>query len=41
VALDDKAQIDSLVINLTREFGDHVGEEAIRREVTGVYGRFS
>jgi hypothetical protein len=41
VGLDDQAQIDSLVVDLTKEFGDIVGPERVRAEVTRVYGRFS
>jgi hypothetical protein len=41
VGLDDQAQIDSLVVDLTKEFGDLVGPERVRTEVMRVYGRFS
>jgi len=41
VALDDQAQIEGLVIDLTSEFGDRVGPEKVREEVMRVYGRFS
>jgi hypothetical protein len=39
--MDDQAQIESLVVDLTREFGDAVGHERVREEVMRVYGRFS
>ena len=38
---DDRAQIDSLVVDLTKEFGDRVGAERVREEVMRIYGRFS
>jgi hypothetical protein len=41
VSLDDQAQIDSLVIDLTKEFGDRVGPDRVREEVMRIYGRFS
>jgi len=41
VGLDDQAQIDSLVVDLTKEFGDRVGPERVRAEVMRIYGRFS
>jgi hypothetical protein len=41
VGLDDRAQIDSLVVDLTKEFGDRVGPERVRAEVMRIYGRFS
>ena len=41
MALDDQAQIDSVVVDLTKEFGDRVGHERVREEVMRVYGRFS
>lgn len=40
MSLDDQAQIDSLVVDLTKEFGDRVGPERVREEVMRVYGRF-
>lgn len=41
MGLDDRAQIDSLVVDLTKEFGDRVGPERVRAEVMRIYGRFS
>jgi hypothetical protein len=41
VGLDDQAQIDSLVVDLTKEFGDRIGPERVKEEVMRVYGRFS
>jgi hypothetical protein len=41
VGLDDRAQIDSLVVDLTKEFGERVGPERVRAEVMRIYGRFS
>jgi hypothetical protein len=41
VSLDDQAQIDSLVLDLTKEFGDRVGPDRVREEVMRIYGRFS
>lgn len=41
MSLDDQAQIDSLVVDLTKEFGDRVGPERVREEVMRVYGRFT
>jgi hypothetical protein len=41
VGLDDQAQIDSLVVDLTSEFGEQVGPDKVREEVMRVYGRFS
>lgn len=41
MGLDDQAQIDSLVVDLTKEFGDRVGPERVRAEVMRIYGRFS
>jgi hypothetical protein len=41
VSLDDQAQIDSLVVDLTKEFGDRVGPERVREEVMRVYRRFT
>ena len=41
MGLDDQAQIDSLVVDLTKEFGDRVGPDRVRDEVMRVYGRFS
>jgi hypothetical protein len=38
--MDDRDQIEHLVIDLTKELGEHVSSEAIRREVTGVYDAF-
>jgi hypothetical protein len=40
MALDDEAQIESLVVDLTREFGDLVEHEKVRDEVMSVYRRF-
>jgi hypothetical protein len=39
--MDDRDQIEHLVIDLTRELGEHVSSETIRREVTGVYDGFN
>jgi hypothetical protein len=39
--MDDQAQIEHLVIDLTRELGEHVSSETIRMEVTGVYDSFN
>jgi hypothetical protein len=41
VGLDDQSQLDALLIDLTKEFGDHVGAERVRKEVTRVHDRFS
>ena len=41
MGLDDQAQIDSLVVDLTKEFGDRIGPERVKEEVMRVYGRFS
>jgi len=41
VSLDDQAQIDSLVVDLTKEFDGRVGSERIRQEVMRIYGRFT
>ena len=41
MSLDDRAQIDSLVVDLTREFGDRVGPDRVRQEVMRIYGRFT
>lgn len=41
MGLDDQAQIDSLVVDLTKEFGDRVGPERVRAEVMRIYGQFS
>jgi hypothetical protein len=40
LALDDQAQIESLVFDLTREFENAVGLDKIRDEVMSVYQRF-
>ena len=40
MALDDQAQIESLVVDLTREFENAVGSDKIRDEVMSVYQRF-
>jgi hypothetical protein len=39
--MDDQVQIEHLVIDLTRELGEHVSPETIRQEVTGVYDSFN
>ena len=41
MGLDDQAQIDSLVVDLTIEFGEQVGPDKVLEEVMRVYGRFS
>jgi len=41
VGLDDQAQIDHLVRDLTRELGEQVGPETVRQEVVRVYSSFS
>jgi len=41
VSLDDQAQIDSLVVDLTKEFDGRVGSERIRQGVMRIYGRFT
>ena len=38
MGLDDQAQIDSLVVDLTKEFGDRVGPERVRAEVMARVG---
>ena len=40
LALDDQAQIESLVVDLTKEFRNAVGSDKIRDEVKSVYQRF-
>ena len=40
MALDDQAQIESLVFDLTREFENAVGSDKIPDEVMSVYQRF-
>jgi len=40
LALDDQAQIESLVVDLTKEFKNAVGSDKIRDEVKSVYQRF-
>jgi hypothetical protein len=41
VSLPDQDQIEHLVIDLTRELGEHVGLETIRQEATRVYDSFN
>jgi hypothetical protein len=40
LALDDQAQIESLVVDLTKEFENAVGSDKIRDEVISDYQRF-
>ena len=41
VSLADQDQIEHLVVDLTRELGEQVGPETIRKEVTRVFNGFS
>jgi hypothetical protein len=41
VSLDDKAQMENLVVDLTRELGEREGPVKIRDEEMRVYGSFS